>query len=367
MGLFFAEEECSAFRQRAITYTREPSQFSLAWIQQTKKPVYIFGAGGVSLTVRNVLDANIRGYLDNNPALWGTCRHGLMIFQPEAVQKQIVAEEALVILAVVHESSLLEMKAQCRQLGYHCVDWFTVLSVSGSGENLDRLLCEPELKRALYIWDDEKSQRYFRSLIRLRISMSQTDVPEHDEPQYFISDLPKGCHRDFVDAGAFTGDTLESFRNHFGNDFNSYYTFEPVPSHCEKIANLAAEDKRIHLICAAVSEYNGTACITDDNLGSRLCGNGDIVTPVVTLDDTLGTKRVTFVKMDIEGEEPRALRGGERLIKQQRPVLAISIYHQLSHLWEIPLWLHDLKLNYRLLLRHHSRFLTETVCYAIPK
>ena len=42
-------------------------------------------------------------------------------------------------------------------------------------------------------------------------------------------------------------------------------------------------------------------------------------------------ERVDFIKMDIEGAEPKALIGAERTIREHRPQLAISVYHDLKH------------------------------------
>ena len=40
--------------------------------------------------------------------------------------------------------------------------------------------------------------------------------------------------------------------------------------------------------------------------------------------------------MDIEGFEIPALNGAKRIIKEYKPKLAISAYHKISDLWEIP-------------------------------
>jgi hypothetical protein len=69
--------------------------------------------------------------------------------------------------------------------------------------------------------------------------------------------------------------------------------------------------------------------------------------------------------MDIEGSEPQALSGAEEIIKKQKPKLAISVYHKLEHLWEIPLYLKHIVPEYKIYLRHHSPLEYETVCYAI--
>jgi hypothetical protein len=70
--------------------------------------------------------------------------------------------------------------------------------------------------------------------------------------------------------------------------------------------------------------------------------------------------------MDIEGAEPNALRGAAGIIRAQRPKLAICVYHDFRHLWEIPLYVKSLNPGYKLYLRHHTPLEYETVCYAVP-
>ena len=61
--------------------------------------------------------------------------------------------------------------------------------------------------------------------------------------------------------------------------------------------------------------------------------------PLTTIDHLvrdLKFRRVDFIKMDIEGAEPRALRGGQRTLARYRPRLAISAYHMPDHATTIP-------------------------------
>ncbi|WP_050782855.1 FkbM family methyltransferase [Selenomonas sp. oral taxon 137] len=83
------------------------------------------------------------------------------------------------------------------------------------------------------------------------------------------------------------------------------------------------------------------------------------------LDEVLGEAPVTLVKMDIEGAEPLALRGAERIIREHAPKLAICTYHRAEHLWEIPALIREMNPAYRFYFRHHDTDETETVCYAI--
>ena len=73
-----------------------------------------------------------------------------------------------------------------------------------------------------------------------------------------------------------------------------------------------------------------------------------------------------MIKMDIEGMEPRALQGAVEMIRQHRPQLAICVYHDISHLWSIPLQIKELYEGYRLYIRNYQFRGLETVVYAVP-
>lgn len=73
---------------------------------------------------------------------------------------------------------------------------------------------------------------------------------------------------------------------------------------------------------------------------------------------------VDFIKMDIEGAELEALRGAERTLRQQRPDLAISLYHRLQDFAEIPAYLAALGLGYRFYLGNATIFESETILFA---
>lgn len=90
---------------------------------------------------------------------------------------------------------------------------------------------------------------------------------------------------------------------------------------------------------------------------------------VVTMDDFCSERKIApdFIKMDIEGAELSALKGGIQIITEARPQLAISIYHSNEDLVNIPLYLKENLKNYKFRLGHYSPRLSETVLYAIPE
>lgn len=76
---------------------------------------------------------------------------------------------------------------------------------------------------------------------------------------------------------------------------------------------------------------------------------------------------ITFGKIHLEGGELDALQGSMTTLQRQRPVLAVTVYHNRDGLWRIPSLLMDGLPNYRFLMRLHVWCRTGCVLYAIPK
>jgi len=90
----------------------------------------------------------------------------------------------------------------------------------------------------------------------------------------------------------------------------------------------------------------------------------------ISLDEYLKDEKekVTFIKMDIEGAELNALKGAERIIREQKPKLAICIYHKPEDVWEIPSLLLNFVSDYKFYIRHNTySFLYDTTLYALPR
>jgi hypothetical protein len=76
---------------------------------------------------------------------------------------------------------------------------------------------------------------------------------------------------------------------------------------------------------------------------------------------------VTFIKMDLEGFETRALNGAANLIDICRPRMAITGYHYADDLLDIAHTIGHLAPDYALRLRHHSNYYYDSILYAAPR
>jgi FkbM family methyltransferase len=116
------------------------------------------------------------------------------------------------------------------------------------------------------------------------------------------------------------------------------HAFEPTPAVAARLReNVALNDfDHVAVNQVAVTDAPGTLRFhlsADDSEANSLCavepGGATIDVPATTLDDYAaghGLGRVDFVKIDVEGAEVRALRGGRRLLSgPEAPMVIIEV------------------------------------------
>lgn len=172
----------------------------------------------------------------------------------------------------------------------------------------------------------------------------------------------------FADCGAYIGSTVRKVIAATDGRFRAIHAFEPDRKSFAELEKLnALRMPGVVLHNAAVGDTSGhIRFLETGTMGSHVdesAGNsGD--TPVVRLDDVMD--EVTFIKMDLEGFEQRALRGAERLLRACRPRMAITAYHYADDLLDLWRLFGELAPGYELRLRHHSSYYYDTIFYAAP-
>lgn len=186
------------------------------------------------------------------------------------------------------------------------------------------------------------------------------------DSQYFDLQNLELQNEYFADIGALDGETTKYFLDHFEN--GHAYVLEPNPKQFDVTKKRLQEYPQVELFPYGAYDQNTTlrfdSCDGDEG-SARVSESGETRIEVRKLDDLLRGRKVTFIKMDIEGSELAALRGAERIIREQRPKLAICVYHKPEDMWEIPSFILNCCPDYKLYLRHYSISYTETVLYAI--
>lgn len=213
---------------------------------------------------------------------------------------------------------------------------------------------------------DDESRRTFVDVVRYRLSCNPDYMSNYTvrvQEQYF-EDFMKFRGEVFVDAGGFDGDTSEGFAKRY-SDYEKIIIFEPSRK------NMAAARKRlsgyrdINYQTLGLSD-SATMLSFDQNAGSASAINGSANTQIAvdTLDSVV-QGRVTFIKMDLEGWEMKALMGSRRHIAEERPKLAIAVYHDSPDFRLVHQFINDFGHNYDCYLRHYTQGWSETVMFFV--
>lgn len=174
----------------------------------------------------------------------------------------------------------------------------------------------------------------------------------------------------FVDCGCYDASTTFHFAGWCGSrGYDKIWCFEPDRDSFQKCTELCRGLGNCTVYPYGISDRAGTVSFQSGRKEeSKIVRSEDGTAAdnieTVVLDDFLHGERVTFIKMDIEGAELDALKGASQIIKEQKPKLAISIYHRPEDIIEIPKLLIGLRPDYRFYIRHYSLLLNETVLYA---
>ena len=231
--------------------------------------------------------------------------------------------------------------------------------------------------------EDNKSKEIYNALLKYRYIRNPKlieDLYESRNECYldkvFIDNYKPGL---YIDAGSYNADFIITLANKVSINNSSFYIFEPnkifynnIINNLDtkinyKIFNVALCDKDTTMefiqIPSSTShiidkKYNAYKNIVDRS-------NIDII-KTNKLDTIITDEKVTGIKIDIEGSEASMLKGAVNIIKRDRPILLLSIYHKWNDLFKLQDYLMSLNLNYKFYIRHYSLSVAKTILYCIP-
>lgn len=350
-------------------------------------PIVLWGAGRLgrrTLAGLRRLGVEPLGFCDSNQLLWGRDVDGIPVVSPEDAAARYGKDATFVItIWGPHDRETMEdRRRRLIDLGCATVVPFAPLfwkhpETFGSYYAFDlphrTIEKGEEVRRAYALWADDASRSEFVTQIEWRL---HGDFDVLHEPArheiYFPEELLDLQPRElFVDCGAYDGDTIRSLLARPAVGECSVVAFEPDPGTFGQlesyVASLAPEVRgRIELHQAAVGAVSSRLAFDPTGTEASAIGSGPLMVDCLTLDEVLSGRTPTYLKMDIEGWEPEALAGGERVIASARPVLAICVYHEFDHPWRIPFAIASMSDQYRYFLRPHHLQAWDLVCYAVP-
>lgn len=233
-------------------------------------------------------------------------------------------------------------------------------------------------REVLQRWDDNVSRAHhlqFLAWHRFREDWQFTDAPVTANNRYFIPEATPAIRKakKFLDVGAYHGNVTRHFME-IQADFEKIWMFEPDTANRQVIdewrETLPIETtSKVKVFPFALAANSGLKSFASGyGYASQLNEIGKELITTKNLDKM--ELSADFIKLHLEGMELEVLKGAKKIIENQRPVIALTVYHNDLGVWKTANWimqmLSDTKFRYVFLFRLHSWVGTGAVIYAVP-
>ena len=322
--------------------------------------VFLYGCGNVGNQIAFMLNNMILpicGVCDSYRN--GTFRlTGQTIMSPEELREK--HPEAFVLITTDNENYEREMIDKLKKLGFADTQILPhsklPKKVIGPATTVESFI-DKYYEGYNFAYDqlaDDTSRRALIDRVRYYIT-NQPFAHRYRGPRYFpkgVQGFQSPSHGEvFVDGGAHHGETVRSFIEHAeaaGVSDWKIYSFEPEIRKCDHIKTKFARYGNLEVLPMGLWSTETELTFYLSHTFSQLASFykkiehediEEITIPVTSLDaffkDKPQSDWPTFIKMEIRGAEIEALKGAKKIIKTKRPKLALSVYHEIEHSYEL--------------------------------
>lgn len=324
-------------------------------LRESRKPIVLYGMGNGADQIIDVLGGFGLGFADvfaSDGFVRGQLFHGKKVKTLRQIEEQYDDFTVVMTFAVHDEKTLAFVNDLAKR---HTLLAPTV-PVSGSGLITRDFIREHdrEYDRAFSLLADEKSRESFLNVLRFTVS-GNTDYlfsVMSEKSEVYTDILKLSPHEKILDLGAYNGDTVREFLEATDGRYESILALEPDEKNFKKL--LKNTDGLKNVVCRNLGAWDKDETLFFEKKSSRSSHKADKGVPVsFTSVDSLITDRVTFIKMDIEGAEGKALDGASGTIRRNKPKLYVCAYHRNEDLFALPLKINRIQPGYSFYFRHH--------------
>lgn len=216
-----------------------------------------------------------------------------------------------------------------------------------------------EWNEAYELLADEESRICMENILLYKLSGKPSYLKKAvSDEEAITSSLLKNNYSSYMDLGAYTGDTINYYRERIPS-IKRVFAMEPDARNYRKLLACAEKHTDCEITAVQAAAWDKEEVLTFTAAGNRnSSGAADgtlhgakIVSVPALPPDRVATEAVAFIKYDVEGAEAEALWGTKEIIARSCPDMLVSAYHRSEDLFRLPLLIHSLEPRYKLYLR----------------
>ncbi|MBR3296184.1 MAG: FkbM family methyltransferase [Clostridia bacterium] len=321
----------------------------------TDKPIYLYGMGNGADKILAVLDSlgiHAKGVFASDDFVRYQIFHGYTVCSYADARSR----DPEMIVLVSFGTQLDEVISNILRIDKEQELYAPFVPLFGD-DLFDLSYCDShgsDLEKVYSMLDDDLSRHVFSSILTYRvtgkISYLMDATTEKDEifQRFSLGERPS-----FVDLGAYNGDTIREFCS-LWPEHSRIFAMEPDRKNFRKLVSNTMDIPYTTLCNACSGSADGSAYFAQKaGRNSSISQKGNIKVPMYTVDSMVCDSHVSYIKMDVEGNEADSIRGAAGTIKKDHPSMLISAYHRSEDLFSLPLLVDSISGGYRILMRHH--------------
>ncbi|MBQ7999904.1 MAG: FkbM family methyltransferase [Ruminococcus sp.] len=325
-------------------------------LQRTNKPIILYGTGNGADIIINELDL-LGVKISQVAASEGFVRkRDFRGFTVRSIS-EIAQEYEDFIIIIGFATAIPEVMDYIKDLAQKHEVIMPVVPVFGD-TIFNRAYLEANINELEAVGDllyDEESKRVLENMVAFQFTgeLPYLLSSESTRDKALTDILQLSNCEDMLDLGAYRGDTVEELIRLTGG-YSSVTALEPDRKTYEKLCTYLADKENAQALpCAVWNEEMRLIFTGGGGRQSALSDTGRYEVEAVTVDSITKNKRITYVKMDVEGVEKEAIEGMGQLMRTQQPKLSIACYHRTEDLCTLIPLIHSINPQYKIHLRHH--------------
>lgn len=322
-----------------------------SYLKSAPKPIVLYGMGNGADKIIAVLESlgiKFQGVFASDGFVRNKTFHGFEISSYSELKEKF----GDMIVLLCFGSSLPDVIDNIKKIASEQELYAPEVPVIGGGlftkEYYENHIKEFDFVRSRFA--DEASKKTFDNILKYKLSgkidyLLECEVSPDEPHDSFL----KLSNENFVDLGAYNGDTVTDFINHC-KDYRQITAIEPDPKTFKKLQRNTENIENITLVNACVSDNCGF--LPFGIKGGRNSGirpDGTMLKSITV--DSLNTD-ASFIKMDVEGEEINTILGAKETIIKHKPKMLVSAYHRTDDFIKIPQAVLGIRDDYKIYMRH---------------
>lgn len=325
------------------------------YLKTATKPIVLYGMGNGAdkiISVLNQYDIKISGVFASDGFVRQKEFHGFKVTD-YATAKQNFGD---MIVLLCFGSALPDVIANIKRIAENQELYAPDVPVYGDTLfNIEYAVANRERLECVYNrLADEQSKKVFKNAVMYKLTGKTEYIFDCETPpdEIYENILKLNNNEIYFDLGAYRGDTIEEFLLQV-SDYNKIVAVEPDLKTYNKLCNATQIIENITNINACVSDIDGETRFDMQHSRGSSIGQGNGCIKSITIDTLAKDFTPTYIKMDIEGAEVAAVKGGADTISNLKPKMQIAAYHRSEDLFAVPESVIKLRNDYKIYLRHY--------------